>query len=90
MAVAQASGRTQFQQPELGLFGAPVALTVPDKPTLRPDEVARLLGCSNEHVRHLIEEGSLAAMDIKSTGAGKPAHRVMQASVVKFMQKRTV
>ena len=90
MAVAQAMGKTQFQQPELRLFGEPVALQVPDKPTLRPDETARLLGCSCEHVRHLIEEGTLEAIDIKSFGALKPAHRVVQASLVKFMRKRSV
>lgn len=88
MAVARTMGRTEFQQPELGLFGAPMALAVPDKPTLRMDEVAKLLGCSCEHVRHLIEEGTLEAIDIKSFGARKPAHRVMQASLLKFMRNR--
>ncbi|MFA7334832.1 MAG: hypothetical protein WC130_11160 [Kiritimatiellia bacterium] len=81
--------RLRYQQPELPMFtGRPVALDVPGKPSMRMDEVSRLLGCSNEHVRHLIEDGSLAAVDIACKGTIRPAHRVVQASVVEFVKKR--
>ena len=81
--------RTEFAQQELPMFlGEPVALEVPEKPSLRPDEVARLLGCSKEHIRHLIEDGSLDAMDVRCAGTGKPAHRIIQTSVVRFMKNR--
>ena len=77
------------KQMRLALFqGEARPLAVPDKPTLRPDEVARLLGCSDEHVRHLIEEGSLAAVDVKCIGSCRPAHRIVQASLVEFVQRR--
>ena len=91
MAVARAIMERILEpkQMRLQLFqGEARPLKVPDKPSLRPDEVARLLGCSDEHVRHLIEEGSLAAVDIKCIGANRPAHRIVQASVVEFVAKR--
>jgi excisionase family DNA binding protein len=50
--------------------------------------VAILLGCSKEHVRHLIEEGSLTAVDVRCVGTSRPAHRIVQASLVAFVQKR--
>lgn len=85
MAVA----RMEFKQPELPMFtGRPMALDVPEKPSLRMDEVAMLLGCSKEHVRHLIEEGSLTAVDVRCVGTSRPAHRIVQASLVAFVQKR--
>ena len=79
----------QDRQMQLQLFqGEARPLRVPDKPSLRPDEVAQLLGCSDEHVRHLIEEGSLAAVDVRCAGTSRPAHRIVQASVVEFVQQR--
>lgn len=91
MAVARTIMERMLEpkQMRLPLFrGEPMPLTVPDKPSLRPDEVARLLGCSDEHVRHLIEEGSLAAVDVRCAGTSRPAHRIVQASVVEFVQQR--
>lgn len=91
MAVARAIMQRMLEpkQMRLQLFqGEARPLTVPDKPSLRPDEVARLLGCSDEHVRHLIEEGSLAAVDVRCAGTSRPAHRIVQASVVEFVRDR--
>ena len=63
-------------------------IIIPKKQTLRVDEAADLLGCSKEHVRRLIEEGSLQAVNIQCKGAAKPTHRVLQTSVVQFVNER--
>jgi excisionase family DNA binding protein len=63
-------------------------ISLPNKPTLRPDETARILACSREHVRHLIEEGSLAAVDIRSACCRKPSLRIVSSSVVAFIEHR--
>jgi hypothetical protein len=66
----------------------PVTLEIPAKPTLRPDEVKQLLGCSEVHVRHLVEEGSIAAVDIRSAVCRKPSLRILRSSLVAFIEKR--
>ncbi len=64
---------------------------LPEKPTLRPDEVARILGVSEKHVRHLVEEGSLKeAVDVRSAICSKPSLRVTARSVVEFWNRRRV
>lgn len=63
-------------------------LEIPNKPTLRPDEVARILGCSGKHVRCLVEDGSLEAVDIRCKFLQRPAWRIMRESVAEFIQKR--
>ena len=65
-----------------------VMLEIPAKPSLRPDETARMLGCSEVHIRHLIEEGTLAAVDIRSAICRKPSLRISRQSLVEFIQKR--
>jgi len=61
---------------------------MPEKPTLRPDEVARILGCSTRHVEHLMEEGSLEAVDVRSAITPKPALRITRRSVEEFWNAR--
>ncbi|MCX6994157.1 MAG: helix-turn-helix domain-containing protein [Kiritimatiellaeota bacterium] len=61
---------------------------IPAKPSLRPDETANLLGCSEFHIRHLVEEGSLVAVDIRSAVCPKPSLRISRASLVAFIERR--
>ena len=61
---------------------------IPDKLTMRIDEVMNALSCSDEHVRHLIEDGSLNAVDVRAKGMTKPAYRIMRESLINFIQKR--
>lgn len=63
-------------------------LRIPDKSTLRPDEVAKILGCSDKHVMHGIEEGSFAAVDIKSAGCQKSSLRIVRESLLEYVMKR--
>jgi len=64
-------------------------LNLPDKETLRPDEVAKIFSCSKKHIYHLVEEGSLRrALDIKSVLCRKPAIRIVTDSVREFAEKR--
>ena len=64
-------------------------LHLPDKETLRTDEVANILSCSKVHIYHLVEEGSLRkALDIKSVMCRKPAIRILTESVREFVEKR--
>ena len=63
-------------------------LTLPNKPTLRMDETRTVLSCSREHVRHLIEDGSLNAVDVRLKGMTKPAYRIIRESLIQFIEKR--
>jgi len=68
-----------------------VTLSLPNKPTLRPDEVAQIFSCSKVHVYHLVEEGSLRqALDIKSVMCRKPAIRILTESVREFVESRKI
>jgi len=64
---------------------------MPNKPTLRPDEVARILGCSRKHAWHLVQEGSLKeAVDVRSAICHKPSIRLTARSLVEFCKRRRV
>jgi len=66
-------------------------LNLPAKPTMRPEEVARIFSCSKMHVYHLVEEGSLEkALDIKSVLCRKPAIRILTESVREFVERRRI
>jgi predicted DNA-binding transcriptional regulator AlpA len=66
-------------------------LNLPDKPTMRPDEVATIFSCSKKHVYHLVEDGSLTqAVDIKCKFCSKPAIRIVTESVREFVEKRRI
>ncbi len=66
-----------------GLYG-----DVPRRTRLRVDEVCRRLRCSDEHVRHLIEAGSLDAVDISVPEASVPCWRVYRYSLVRWFFRR--
>lgn len=61
---------------------------IPNDPVIKTSKTAKILKCTPEHVRHGIEEGSLAAIDIKSPTATKPAFRVITQSVKEFIERR--
>jgi hypothetical protein len=61
---------------------------IPRRTRLRVDEVCRRLRCSDEHVRHLIEAGSLAAVDISVPNASVPYWRVYRYSLVRWLFRR--
>ena len=61
---------------------------VPRRTRLRVDEVCRRLRCSDEHVRHLIEAGSLDAVDISVPAASVPCWRVYRYSLVRWLFRR--
>jgi len=65
-------------------------LSLPDKPTLRPDEVARIFSCSKVHIYHLVEEGSLRGANIKSAICKRPAVRIYTESVREFVERRRI
>ena len=44
------------------------SLDRPDRFALRVNEMAELLGCSEEHIRHLIEDGTIQGGDISRNG----------------------
>lgn len=69
------------------MMGAEI-LSLPGKPTLRKDEVAKIFDCSVRHVEHLMEEGSLRGTDIKSALCRRPAIRIYTESVREFAEKR--
>lgn len=72
-------------------FGQAGPPGMPEKPTLRTDEVALVLGVTEKHVRNLVEEGSLAeAVDVKSAICHKPALRISARSVVAFWNRRRI
>lgn len=51
--------------------------------------LARLWGCSNEHVIGLIESGEIAiAADLRGTGSTKTMWRVTRRAVVDFLNRR--
>lgn len=65
------------------------ALEIPsNKLSLRPDEIMPILGCSDKHVRNLVEDGSLTAVDIKCKFCRKPSLRISRASLVEFIERR--
>jgi excisionase family DNA binding protein len=66
---------------------AVVTRTIPNKPRLNMAEVCAALGCSDNHVRHLIEEGSLIAIDVSCQGC-RPNWRIERESVVQFLKGR--
>ncbi len=66
----------------------PILMALPNKPTLRKDEVAKIFDCSVKHVNHLLEEGSLHKIDIRSAICRRPAVRIVTQSVREFMEKR--
>lgn len=61
---------------------------VPRRTRLRVEEVCRRLRCSDEHVRQLIETGSLDAVDISLQTASVPCWRVYRYSVVRWLFRR--
>ena len=61
---------------------------LPRRTRLRVDEVCRRLRCSDEHVRHLIEAGSLDAVDISVPSASLPCWRVYRYSLVRWLFRR--
>lgn len=61
---------------------------LPRRTRLRVDEVCRRLRCSDEHVRHLIEAGSLDACDISVPEASVPCWRVYRYSLVRWLFRR--
>lgn len=61
---------------------------MPRRTRLRVDEVCRRLRCSDEHVRHLVEAGSLDAVDISVPTASVPCWRVYRYSLVRFIFRR--
>jgi excisionase family DNA binding protein len=63
-------------------------IEIPNKPTLRIDEAMKALMCSRNHVYHLIEDGSLNALDVRRKDVTKPAFRILRESLVRFIEKR--
>ena len=61
---------------------------VPKRTRLRVDEVCRRLRCSDEHVRQLIDTGSLDAVDISLPTASVPCWRVYRYSLVRWLFRR--
>lgn len=61
---------------------------LPRRTRLRVDEVCRRLRCSDEHVRHLIEAGSLDACDISVPEASVPCWRIYRYSLVRWLFRR--
>ncbi len=85
--IADKAGREVARDAALRLAGPPA---LPPKPTLRPDEVARVLGITEKHVRTLVEEGSLEAVDVKSAICFKPTLRITERSLVEFWHQRRI
>lgn len=57
--------------------------------TLTTVEAAKLLKCSERHVRNLIERRRLAAADI-SGGDGRPKWRITQQAIADYLAASTV
>lgn len=56
--------------------------------SLTLQEIADKLACTSEHVIHLIEDGSLPAIDIKGPGAKRNLWRVPVESYRQFIASR--
>lgn len=58
-----------------------------DRTTLRPDEIAKMLECTKEHVLNLVEEGELVGVNIAGI---KRAHwRVSVHAFAEFLRRRS-
>jgi len=60
---------------------------VPGKATLNMREACSALGCSENHVRHLVEEGSLLAIDVACKGCRQNL-RINRESLANFIKGR--
>lgn len=65
------------------LFGSVIRRT-----RLRIDEVCRELRVDSEHVRRLIDAGSLDATDIRHPNATERAYRIYRYSLIRWLFKR--
>jgi len=63
------------------------SLIPPGRKTLYLHEVARLLEMSTQHVRDLIEEGKLHAVDVG--GGGRKSWRVPTTAYERFLKERS-
>lgn len=55
---------------------------------ITPQEVARRLGVSDDHVISWIRGGELVALDISSTGARKRRYRIAESDLAAFIERR--
>jgi hypothetical protein len=55
---------------------------------LLPDQVAGVLNCSDDHVRNLVEEGLLVAVNISPSGNQRQHLRIEKESLTNFLAKR--
>ncbi len=53
-------------------------------------DTAAVIGCSDEHVYHLIEQGELVATNIAMPGTGRGSYRIDTAHIQKFLDRRIV
>ncbi len=62
--------------------------TVHKQTRLRMDEACRDMRVSDEHVRHLVEDGSLDATDERRATSTQPSYRIYRYSVIKWLFNR--
>jgi len=55
---------------------------------LTTDEAAKLLGCTDNHVRNLAESGRLPAVDLRAEGATKHMWRFVREDVMAHLRKQ--
>jgi len=60
-----------------------------DVDLLRPRDVARRIGCSESHVRRLINIGELTVIDISVPGSSSTKYRVTHESLADYIARRT-
>ena len=59
------------------------------KEAQRVDQVAHTLGCTTEHIYHLIQEGEfLNARDISRDSASRSCYRIPRSDVLEFLEIR--
>jgi hypothetical protein len=61
---------------------------LPRRTRLRIDEVCRACRCDSEHVRRLIQAGSLDATDIRHPEATERAYRIYRYSLARWLFNR--
>lgn len=64
------------------------SLDFPGRTTLTLQEIAKKLDCTTTHLIHLIEDGSLQAIDIKGAGGVRNTWRVPIENYRQFVAKR--
>lgn len=61
---------------------------LPRKPMLRPDEVAKAIGCDERTVLRLFEEGKLFGHEFNAAGGARQHRRYRRESVILLLASR--